>query len=120
MNHVVLILTAVSADAQQLQQCLAEARDGPFDVVVTGTLAQALDTITTTHIDAALADLCLPDSQGLATFDRLAKALPTVPILTLSSTNDETDALPPSSAAPMASCPRATSAMRWCRRRCAA
>jgi diguanylate cyclase (GGDEF)-like protein/PAS domain S-box-containing protein len=93
MNHVVLVLTADSADAQQLRQCLAEARDGPFDVIVANTLAQALYKADNTHIDAVLADLDLPDSQGLATFDQIAKALPTVPVLTLSSTDDETDAI---------------------------
>ncbi len=92
MNHVVLILTADSADAQQLRHCLADARDGPFDVVVAGTLAQALEITSSTHIDAVLADLALPDSQGLATFDQLAKALPAAPILTLASTEHEADA----------------------------
>ncbi len=93
MNHAVLIVTADSADAQQLRHCLAEARDGPFDVVVADSLAHALEKLANTHIDAVLADLSLPDSQGMSTFNALAKAAPTVPILTLSSTDDEADAI---------------------------
>ncbi len=93
MAHSVLILTANSTDARHLRQCLAEVHDSPFEVMVSSTLSQALGVLASTHIDAVLARLTLPDSQGLSTIDQLTKAAPDVPILTLSSTDLESDGM---------------------------
>ncbi len=40
-------------------------------------------------IDAVLVDLCLPDSQGIKTFDRLYNAAPDIPMLILSTPQNE-------------------------------
>ncbi|MES2299130.1 MAG: EAL domain-containing protein [Pseudomonadota bacterium] len=92
-NNVVLIITSIQADAVDLQRGLAEARDGPFDHICVQSLAEALERIGCTRIDIILVDLALPDSAGLATFDRLFAAAPTVPILTLAAHAEESIAI---------------------------
>jgi diguanylate cyclase (GGDEF)-like protein/PAS domain S-box-containing protein len=54
------------------------------------SLAAALARLGTPDIDAILVDLVLPDSSGIATFDRLFAAAPHTPIMTLCSDEDET------------------------------
>ena len=93
MNHVVLIISSDAADFGSLQRVLAGARDGPFDVLRAHTLAAGLDLILGAGIDLILADLALPDSGGVATFDRLFLAAPEIPILTLASEAGEAEAI---------------------------
>lgn len=93
MNNVVLVITADAAGAQNLQQVLAEAQDGPFDIVWTTTLAEGLIRFKETRVDIILVDLFLPDSHGIATFDRLFLAAPDTPIMTLASEEDESAAI---------------------------
>ena len=93
MNHVVLIITADGADFGSLQQALAGTRDGPFDVVWARSLGDGLGVLAGARIDIILADLSLPDSDGVATFDRLFLAAPEIPILTLASEAGEAAAI---------------------------
>jgi diguanylate cyclase (GGDEF)-like protein/PAS domain S-box-containing protein len=89
----VLIISTSADDLRALQHALGNARDGPFDVESAPTLAEGLRRIRQGGIDAVLADLTLPDSHGLAGFDRLYAAAPHTPILTLCELADEADAM---------------------------
>jgi diguanylate cyclase (GGDEF)-like protein/PAS domain S-box-containing protein len=60
-----------------------------FDVEWVTTFAQGLARANEKKIDAALLKLCLPDSHGIATFDRLFRAMSDVPILILGGKDQE-------------------------------
>src|SRR4051812_33295947 len=92
-NHLVLIVTDNVDDADEVKRGIATARDGPFDVVWVRSLAAALHFIEIKHADIVLVDLILPDSKGLSTFDALFSAAPTVPIMVLSSSTDESQSI---------------------------
>jgi diguanylate cyclase (GGDEF)-like protein/PAS domain S-box-containing protein len=93
MNNTVLIITAESADADSLKQVLETARDGPFNIVRAMTLSEGLTRICEAPIDIILTDLILPDSQGIATFDRLFLVAPDIPIMTVVFEEDEPAAI---------------------------
>ncbi|MCS0584214.1 EAL domain-containing protein [Massilia pinisoli] len=92
MANRVLIISPDTEDTRTLRRSLGHARDGPFDVESVFTLAQGVERIRQGGIDAILADLTLPDNQGLACFDQLHAAARHVPILTLCDLDDEADA----------------------------
>ena len=89
MANRVLIVTADTADARTLEDVLAKAKDGPYNVEWVGRLSDALERLHVGGIDAILADLSLPDSQGIETFDKLFAVAPHTPIMTLSAQEDE-------------------------------
>jgi len=89
----VLILSSNADDVRILRQALGKARDGPFDLEDAATLADGLRRVQRGQIDAILVDLLLPDSQGLACFERLHAAARHTPILTLCELDNEADAI---------------------------
>jgi len=89
MTYRVLVLTDDAADATILIDVLGRAEDGPFTVEWVRRLAHALENLRNNRCDAILADLSLPDSDGLATFDQLSMAAPHTPIMTLTGRGDE-------------------------------
>jgi diguanylate cyclase (GGDEF)-like protein/PAS domain S-box-containing protein len=88
----VLIISPSEHDIQMLRLALANAYDGPFDVESATTLAEGVERIHQGGIDAILADLTLPDGQGLTCFDQLYGAGRHTPILTLCALGDEEQA----------------------------
>jgi diguanylate cyclase (GGDEF)-like protein/PAS domain S-box-containing protein len=88
MKNTVLILTTQVTDADELQHFLAEAHDGPFDIVRATSLADGLHHLATGGINIILVDLHLIDSQGIITFDHLFAAVPDIPIMILASENE--------------------------------
>ena len=93
MPYRVLVLSSNADDVRILRQALGNARDGPFDLEDAATLADGLRRVRRGQVDAILVDLLLPDSQGLACFDRLHAAARHIPILTLCELDDEADAI---------------------------
>jgi len=93
MSYRVLILSPDADDVRILRQALGNARDGPFVLEDGVNLADGLRRIQGGQIDAILVDLLLPDSRGLACFDRLHAAAPHTPILTLCGLDNEADAV---------------------------
>lgn len=93
MAYRVLIVTADADDSSGLREMLVEAVDGPFSSERVRSLAAALARLQESGIDAVLLDLALPDSQGIATFERVFAAVPQIPILTLCMPEDESLAL---------------------------
>lgn len=89
MQKKILLVTSSRSDADCLDKALGDATDGPFKVEWLDRLSRALERIAVGDIDAILVDLMLPDSQGIETFDKLFKADPLIPILTLSAEEDE-------------------------------
>ncbi|RNF30694.1 diguanylate cyclase [Massilia aurea] len=93
MPYRVLILSPDAHDVGSLRQALGNARDGPFVLEHAATLSDGLRRIEGGQIDVILVDLLLPDSQGLACFDRLHAAARHTPILILCAPDDEADAV---------------------------
>ncbi|WP_179958243.1 diguanylate cyclase domain-containing protein [Chitinimonas arctica] len=87
--NTILIITSNSADASVLKNVLSNAADGPYLIEWLADLSTALVRLGSGGIDAILVDLSLPDSSGVATFDKLFAAAPQVPILTLCDDKDE-------------------------------
>jgi diguanylate cyclase (GGDEF)-like protein/PAS domain S-box-containing protein len=93
MANRVLIISPRVDEVRALEQALGSARDGPFDVECVSTLADGVGRVRQGGIDAILVDLALPDSQGLASFDRLFAEGRHTPILTLCGIDDEANAM---------------------------
>jgi diguanylate cyclase (GGDEF)-like protein/PAS domain S-box-containing protein len=83
MPHRVLIITNEAADAQALLQGLAAEPAQPFEVEWLRSLGQGLQRLHTGGVDLILAELYLPDSQGMTTLERLNAAAPHTPVMTL-------------------------------------
>lgn len=90
MANRVLIITGDAVDAEVLQKVLGNFREGAFIVEWARQLSEGLDRLRAGGIDAIIAELALPDSQGIDTFDRLFATAPHTPIVTLSAADDET------------------------------
>lgn len=90
MANRVLIITGDADEAEVLRKVLGNFREGAFIVEGVRQLSEGLDRLRTGGIDAIIAELALPDSQGIDTFDRLFAAAPHTPIVTLSAADDET------------------------------
>jgi PAS domain S-box-containing protein len=80
----VLLIEDSPSDAWLIDQQLREGSGDSMHVTTVTNLAQALDATANRHFDAALLDLNLPDSQGLATFEGLHAAAPGLPLVVLS------------------------------------
>jgi diguanylate cyclase (GGDEF)-like protein/PAS domain S-box-containing protein len=86
----ILLIQDNPAVAGQIGTALAAADAGSFEVEWARRLSQGLERLSKKGIAAILLDLSLPDSEGIATFDKLFAASPDVPILILAGDASET------------------------------
>jgi len=86
----ILLIQDNPAVAGQIGAALAAADAGSFEVEWARRLSQGLERLSKKGIAAVLLDLSLPDSEGIATFDKLFAASPDVPILILAGDASET------------------------------
>ena len=85
-------------DARLVEEMLKErVGDGAsaldFDLVHAARLGEALTVLAADPIHLVLADLTLPDSDGLDTISQIHRAAPTLPLVVMSSANDESLAI---------------------------
>lgn len=85
----VLLIGHDPADARAVREALADAQDGSFTVECATRLSEGLERLSRSGIAAVLLDLCLPDSQGIATFEQVWRAASHVPILVIGSPDDQ-------------------------------
>ena len=85
----VLLIGHDPANARVVREALADATPDPFTLEWVAHLSDGLERLSRNGIAVVLIDLRLPDSQGLAGFERVLEAFPHVPILILSSVEDE-------------------------------
>jgi diguanylate cyclase (GGDEF)-like protein/PAS domain S-box-containing protein len=90
MLNRILVVTNDCEDASALKDALGNAADGAFEIECTNCLSDGLKRLEVGGIDAIMVDLSLPDSNGIATFERLFAVAPHTPIMTLSADGDET------------------------------
>jgi len=86
----ILLIQNNPSVAGQIGVALAAGDAGPFEVEWVRQLSQGLERLSKKGIAAVLLDLSLPDSEGIATFDKLFSASPDVPILILAGDASET------------------------------
>ena len=85
----ILLVEDNPGDVRLLLHHLADAGAVQFQVAHTDRLSAGLERLTEAGFDAVLLDLSLPDSQGLNTLVRMHAAANGVPIVVLTSIEDE-------------------------------
>jgi signal transduction histidine kinase len=90
-SHVKVLLVEDSvSDAALIGAGLRHAvAQGQFHVITVGRLADAVERLAEDSFDVVLLDLGLPDSRGLGAVLRLRQAQPCVPIVVLTSSDNE-------------------------------
>jgi diguanylate cyclase (GGDEF)-like protein/PAS domain S-box-containing protein len=92
MPQTVLLIHDDRAKAKIVQDALLSSLDGFFNIDWVERCSDGLSVLRRNgreRIAAILVNLFLPDSQGLETFNRIFKASPNIPILILSSRDQE-------------------------------
>ena len=98
MTRNILLVQHDPSDAKAVREALINSSDGQFQVEWVRRYSEGLERLAsegnqvkqrTDGVAAILVDLFLPDSQGIETFDRLFRVAPHIPILVLSSPQDE-------------------------------
>src|SRR3989339_1762783 len=87
--HRILLITSDTTDAKILEDVLGNAGEDTFTVLWVINLADGIKRLQEGDIDAVMADLSLPDSHGMETFDKLSAVAPHTPIMMLFSVGDE-------------------------------
>jgi diguanylate cyclase (GGDEF)-like protein/PAS domain S-box-containing protein len=85
----ILLIQNNPSVAGQIGVALAAGDAGSFEVEWVRQISQGLERLSKKGIAAVLLDLSLPDSEGVATFDKLFAASPDVPILILAGHDSE-------------------------------
>lgn len=85
----VLLVEAESEGLSGIEKILAHLPVSGIELEREAELAGALERISRGGIDLVLLDLTLPDSQGIATFERAYAFAPDVPIVVLTEVEDE-------------------------------
>ena len=84
-----LVIEDTDADFRLVQEYLKESRLASFEIKRSQTLSDALKALSENKTDAVLADLGLPDSQGLTIIDKISQAAPNVAVIVLTGLDDE-------------------------------
>lgn len=87
----VLMIEDNPGDARLVREAMGSG--GDVDIAHKHSLSTGLDALGGTSFDAVLLDLSLPDSHGLETVKRLRAAAPRVPIVVMTSLDNEQTAL---------------------------
>jgi signal transduction histidine kinase len=89
----ILLVEDNPADADLLQEILAEADETEWQVMHVEKLKEAFKCLNENSFDVILLDLSLPDKQGLPTIAQTHEAAPDLPIVVLTGLNDRVLAL---------------------------
>ena len=85
----ILLIENDPAAANEIRTALTAAGGSSFDVEWVRLLSDGLERLSKRGIAAVLLELCLPDSEGIETFDKLFTAAPDIPILILGGNANE-------------------------------
>ncbi len=89
----VLLIEDNEGDALIIQEMLAKATGASFDVECTDRLSTGLERLAEGGMDVVLLGLDLPDSRGLGTLTKARAQAPAVPMVVLTSLDDESLAI---------------------------
>lgn len=84
----ILLIEDNPADARLVREQLKDA-PGKFILNTTETLGAGLEFVASKVVDVILLDMNLPDSNGLESLTRLQDRFPRLPVVILTSSNDE-------------------------------
>ncbi|RJX32943.1 MAG: hybrid sensor histidine kinase/response regulator [Desulfurivibrio sp.] len=84
-----LLIEDNPADAGLVREFAADSGDSPPQISHATRLAEAVELLQQEAFDVVLADLCLPDSQGIETFIKIHTLVPEVPIIILTGISDK-------------------------------
>jgi len=87
MSQRILLIQDDPSAAKGIVDALSQSNGEPFKVEWVRNCAEGLEKLA--GAAAILVDLCLPDSRGIETFDRLFRVAPQIPILVLCSAQEE-------------------------------
>ncbi|MCG8603787.1 GGDEF domain-containing response regulator [bacterium] len=85
----VLILEKDGGVCNNLSEILLQQSQVPFEVRIVDRLEEAIPFVDRFQPDVILSDLLLPDSTGMATFERIYDHAPDIPVIILSAHNDD-------------------------------
>lgn len=86
----ILLVEDNPADARLLKEMLMDSSlKGRFTIAHAQSMKEAAGRLTKERFDVVLLDLMLPDSEGLATFMRVRKSFPSIPVVLLTGLSDE-------------------------------
>ena len=88
VNPCVLLVGGDLALRSAVREALAQTGHDAFDLVCLPSLADAMERLRAPGIMVLLVHFTLPDSQGIATLDRLVAAAPQMPIVVLGEVAD--------------------------------
>ena len=83
-----LLVEDSPSDARMIQELLKQAGGRQIAVKHAARLGTALEKINADRTDVVILDLSLPDSRGLATYRRLHKYAPRLPVVVLTGLDD--------------------------------
>lgn len=89
----ILVIESDPAHAEVILGALNASGNGSYDAEVAAFLSEGIERVRGEGIEAILSNLSLPDSQGIATLDRLFLAVPHIPILILSGSDEAETAM---------------------------
>ena len=89
----VLLIEDNPEDAHMMQEALAGALDGQYDVTWANRLSRGIEELGKGGIDVILTDLDLPDSRGLDTLTAVRAHTDRYPIVVLTSADNDKLAL---------------------------
>jgi diguanylate cyclase (GGDEF)-like protein/PAS domain S-box-containing protein len=102
MRQNILLITGSASEAKTVRDCLSRCGDQSFQIEWVGSCALAAQRLreggkqhadaSSSALAAVLLNLSLPDSTGIDTFDCIVAAAPHIPLLILSSAQDEASA----------------------------
>src|SRR5271156_2045838 len=89
---ILFIIADPQGDAD-VRQKLADVRAAAFEITTVGTLAQALVLLQSSSFDVLLVNLAVPDYRGIDSLRHLILAAKEAPVIVVSSSYDEVQAL---------------------------
>lgn len=85
----ILMIEDNPADARFIAEMLKEIGNFDFEVINTSRLDEGLKYLITHQFDMIFLDLCLPDSEGIETFNIMKYNAPDLPIIVLTGLKNE-------------------------------
>ena len=85
----VMVITDDQAASSRVRAALGEPPDDSYTTIWARDLTTALAYLSRGEVGAILLDLFLPDSQGIASFDKVFVSAQHIPILILEGSDDE-------------------------------
>jgi DNA-binding response OmpR family regulator len=85
----ILLVEDNTGDARSIQEMLNEAGDDQYEVFHTTRLDNGLKILVKDNFDLILLDLCLPDSEGMDTFNIMKYNADNIPIIVLTGLKED-------------------------------